>query len=72
MLTMTGMERNHDDSLLIDALGGTTSVADLCEVEPQAVSQWRKNGIPHSRLMYLKLLRPDVFGAPVTKAKKAA
>lgn len=72
MLTMTGMERNHDDSLLIDALGGTTSVAVLCEVEPQAVSQWRKNGIPQSRLMYLKLLRPDVFGAPATKAKKAA
>ena len=48
---------------VIDALGGTVVVAGLCNVTKGAVSQWRENGIPEARLMYLKLLRPDVFGA---------
>jgi hypothetical protein len=48
-------------SQIIDALGGTAKVARLCEVEPAAVSQWRNDGIPNARLMFLKLARPDVF-----------
>lgn len=48
---------------VIDALGGTAAVAGLCEVNMQAVSQWRRNGIPDARLQYLRLLRPDVFPA---------
>lgn len=51
--------KNH--SSIIDSLGGTSEVARLCGVQPQAVSQWRTDGIPSSRLMYLRLLRPDVF-----------
>lgn len=51
-----------DTNTVIDLLGGTNKVAELCEVKPQAVSQWRASGIPPARLMYLKLLRPDVFG----------
>jgi hypothetical protein len=47
---------------IIDALGGTAKVAALCEVSPAAVSQWRENGIPKSRLMFLRLARPEVFG----------
>lgn len=54
MLDMTPTE-------IIDALGGTTHVAKLCEVTEGAVSQWRRNGIPNARLMYLRLARPDVF-----------
>ena len=46
---------------IIDALGGTYKTAKLCEVAPGAVSQWRKHGIPKSRLMFLRLARPDVF-----------
>lgn len=46
---------------VIDKLDGTGAVAKLCEVSPGAVSQWRKDGIPPARLMYLKLARPDVF-----------
>lgn len=54
---------------VIDALGGTVEVSRLCCVTKGAVSQWRENGIPNARLMYLKLLRPDVFGAdPEQKA----
>ncbi len=46
---------------VIDKIGGTGATANLCEVSPAAVSQWRQDGIPAARLMYLKLARPDVF-----------
>jgi hypothetical protein len=54
------------DSQLIDAAGGTKVVAELCRVTDGAVSQWRKEGIPQSRRMFLELARPDVF-KPVPK-----
>ena len=50
-----------DDSHIIDRLGGTGTVAVICEVTDGAVSQWRVNGIPKPRRMYLQLLRPEVF-----------
>ena len=50
-----------DPNALIERLGGPTAVARLCEVTPQAVSQWRDNGIPKPWEKYLRLLRPDVF-----------
>lgn len=60
MVTMGGM-RHEDHSKLIDMLGGTVEVARLCQVSSQAVSKWRNEGIPHARLMYLRLARKDVF-----------
>lgn len=48
---------------IIDSLGGTNAVALLCKVSPQAVSQWREDGIPKARLMFLELARPDVFAS---------
>lgn len=56
---------------LIDELGGTNGVAELCQVKPQAVSQWRKRGIPPARLMFLQLARPQVF-SDNGKLKEAA
>jgi hypothetical protein len=53
------MEINANN--VIDKLGGTGVTARLCETSPGAVSQWRRDGIPPARLMYLKLARPDVF-----------
>lgn len=53
---------NHSE--IIDKLGGTAEVARLCEVKPPSVSEWRKDGIPAARLMYLKVIRPDVFKDP--------
>ena len=50
-----------DASKIIDALGGTGEVARLCRVKSPSVSEWRVNGIPEAREMYLRLLRPDVF-----------
>ncbi len=48
-------------SAIIDRLGGTTKTAQLCEIRPASVSEWRKNGIPQARVLFLKLARPDVF-----------
>ena len=62
------MKKDFDPNSIIDLIGGTTKVARICEVEPQAVSQWRKTGIPNARLMFLKLKRPKIF----RQLKKAA
>lgn len=48
-------------SEIIDALGGTFRVAELCEVKPPSVSEWRKHGIPRARLMFLRVAKPEVF-----------
>ena len=48
-------------SVIIDALGGTFRVAELCEVRPPSVSDWKKHGIPRARMMFLRIARPDVF-----------
>lgn len=59
------MDRHEDleANRIIDALGGTAAVARLCEVNSQAVSQWRRNGIPKPWVKYFSCLRPDLFGA---------
>ena len=46
---------------VIEALGGPTAVAKLCDVTVQAVSQWKDSGIPKARRQYLAILRPDLF-----------
>ena len=51
-----------DSNQIIDALGGSGEVARLCEVSVSAVSQWRKDGIPRARLMYIQLAHPEIFG----------
>ncbi len=50
-----------DDSKIIDALGGTVKVAEICKVKPPSVSEWRISGIPDARRQFLELLRPEVF-----------
>jgi len=49
---------------IIDRLGGTGAVAELCRINPAAVSSWRRKGIPPAREMYLRVIRPDAFKAP--------
>ncbi|GAB7525355.1 helix-turn-helix domain-containing protein [Paraburkholderia sp. 2C] len=44
---------------IIDGLDGTVAVADLCEIDPSAVSQWRYDGIPKPRMQFLRLARPN-------------
>ncbi|MDP1594152.1 MAG: hypothetical protein Q8L80_07910 [Gallionella sp.] len=62
----------NTDNEIIDAFGGTCDLALLCDVEPSAISQWRTNGIPKARLMYLKLLRPDLFATAKCTPKPPA
>jgi hypothetical protein len=50
-----------DANDIIDALGGTSTVAKLCQVKTPSVSEWRRCGIPAARLQYLRLLRPEIF-----------
>lgn len=59
-----------DANKVIDELGGTNAVAELCQITPQAVSQWREDGIPKAREMFLRAVRPDVFvnGKPSEQA----
>lgn len=45
---------------IINALGGTSETARLCEIKPPSVAEWRIRGIPKYRVMYLRLLRPDL------------
>lgn len=56
------MEPDMNDPIaerIIDGLDGTVAVALLCKVDPSAVSQWRKNGIPRYRIDFLRLARSD-------------
>jgi hypothetical protein len=65
---------------IIANLGGPSEVARLCEVTPQAVSQWlgvdpktgKQREIPHARLMYLRAVRPDAFIAANDESKARA
>lgn len=58
---MTKKSQEIDPNIIIDGLGGTSKTAEMFEIAPASVSDWRKNGIPKPRLMYLKLARPDLF-----------
>lgn len=60
-----------DANSIIDFLGGTNAVAELCEVTPQAVSQWREDGIPKARLMFLRLAKPEIFEHDATHREAA-
>lgn len=55
------LKMSAEHSQVIDKFGGTTAVAAICEVTPQAVSKWKRHGIPKSRIKYLRLLRPENF-----------
>lgn len=59
----------HSDSAVIDALGGTVATSRLCGVTSQAVTQWRRAGIPRPWRMYLQLLKPQVFEAAPEQAQ---
>lgn len=52
-------------SQIIDAIGGTAKVAQLCEISAQAVCNWRAKGIPKPWRKYLQAVRPNVFDCTV-------
>jgi hypothetical protein len=46
---------------VINGMGGTKAVADLLDIKPPSVSEWRVYGLPRARKPHLQLLRPDLF-----------
>jgi len=46
---------------IIEKLGGTTKTAQFFGVNPGAVSQWRRSGIPASRMQTLKYSHPTLY-----------
>jgi hypothetical protein len=71
MAKVPDVQHEGIDSLVIDRLGGAVATGRLCEVTPQAVSQWRRDGIPKARRMYLQMLRPDAFEAQAASEESA-
>ena len=45
---------NISATKVIDALGGTFAVARIFDIRPPSVSDWKRDGIPRARVMYLK------------------
>lgn len=57
---------NANPDTLIDALGGTSKVAEIFGIQPPSVSEWRGQGIPEARLQTLRALamvRKDIAEA---------
>lgn len=48
---------NTHATQVIEALGGTAAVARLFDVAMPSVSDWKKDGIPSARMMYLQATR---------------
>lgn len=48
---------NTEANKIIDALGGTSEVARLCDVRLPSVSGWRVVGIPKARMQFLCAVR---------------
>ena len=56
-----------DTNEIIDILGGTTKVAKLCNVTLPSVSQWRTNGIPQDRLIFVAASLEKLSGGKYTR-----
>ena len=66
------MDKHMTSDQIIDALGGTSETAKLFGIAAASVSEWRKEGIPKSRLMYLRLAKPELFDAAPPEARHAS
>jgi len=53
----SGMDTNK----IIDSIGGTGKVAQLCGITSSAVTQWRTKGMPKPWQKYLRKIRPKAF-----------
>ena len=55
------MDRISDAKKIIEAMGDTAAVAELCEVSLSCVSMWKVRGIPAPQYRWMKARRPSVF-----------
>lgn len=56
---------------IVEALGGNSALAEAIGVTPQAISYWRRKGIPRPWLMSLRKTHKHIFPAPVKQPKAA-
>ena len=65
---------NPHATQVIDVLGGTAEVARLFDVRMPSVSDWKRDGIPHARMMLLrethKAQLADIDLAAATAARR--
>lgn len=54
---------NKAASRIIDALGGTAATARLFSISMPSVTNWRWNGIPRARMMFLEAAHPDALAS---------
>lgn len=52
---------NPEADRVIEAFGGPSELARLCELTHSAVSQWRRTGIPKPWRKYLRQIKPEAF-----------
>lgn len=50
---------NAPATQIIEALGGTAAVSRVFGLSMPSVSDWKKAGIPKTRMMYLEAVYPD-------------
>lgn len=65
------MTQSDEAKAVITRLGGPVAVARLCRIRSQAVSQWKRFGIPAARRDYLQLLHPEAFGEAAADVQSA-
>lgn len=54
---------------VIENLGGTLAVAELCEIRGPSVSEWKRNGLPKGWRAFLFLKHPEAFEARTRKRR---
>jgi len=67
------MDTKNIANHVIDSLGGTSAVAELCGLSTGAISQWRtsKFGIPKPWIKFFRATRPELFDG-IPEGKEAA
>ena len=66
------MEKELAPEQIIDALGGVSKTALICNIKPSSVFEWKSRGIPQARMMFLKLFRPDIFDSAIKKPEASS
>lgn len=60
---------NTHATQVIEALGGTAEVARLFDISMPSVSDWKRDGIPSTRMMFLRVAkRKELVGIDLTAA----
>ena len=66
------MHKDLEANEVIDNLGGTSKVAELCDIKSPSVSDWRKYGIPKPWRKFLMCQHPEAFKTVPSEQDKSA